>query len=95
MNLLNVFLLASWLPTVVKAAGYSASTAVLVGTTLQVGALIGTVVLGWLIERLGFIPVLSTCFLIAYINVARAYRCFCCLLSCSLQGGASLAPNLA
>ena len=25
---------------------------------------------GWLIERLGFIPVLSTCFLIACINVA-------------------------
>jgi AAHS family 4-hydroxybenzoate transporter-like MFS transporter len=70
MNLLNVFLLASWLPTVVKAAGYSTSTAVLVGTTLQVGAMIGTVVLGWLIERLGFVPVLSTCFVIACINVA-------------------------
>jgi len=70
MNLVNVFLLASWLPTVAKTAGYSTSTAVLVGTTLQVGALIGTVVLGWLIERLGFIPVLTTCFLIACINIA-------------------------
>ena len=70
MNLLNVFLLASWLPTVMKAAGYSTSTAVLVGTTLQVGAMIGTVVLGWLIEKHGFIPVLSTCFIIACINVA-------------------------
>jgi AAHS family 4-hydroxybenzoate transporter-like MFS transporter len=70
MNLLNVFLLASWLPTVVRAAGYSTSTAILVGTTLQVGALIGTVVLGWLIERLGFIRVLSACFVIACINVA-------------------------
>lgn len=70
LNLLNVFLLASWLPTVVRAAGYSTSTAVLVGTTLQVGALIGTVVLGWLIERRGFIPVLTTCFVVACINVA-------------------------
>jgi AAHS family 4-hydroxybenzoate transporter-like MFS transporter len=70
MNLLNVFLLASWLPTVMRAAGYSTSTAVLVGTTLQVGAVIGTIVLGWLIERLGFIPVLSTCFIVACMNVA-------------------------
>ena len=70
MNLLNVFLLASWLPTVVKAAGYSTSTAVLVGTTLQVGALIGTVVLGWLIEKLGFVRVLGTCFVVACVNVA-------------------------
>jgi len=70
MNLLNVFLLASWLPTVMKAAGYSTSIAVLVGTTLQVGAVVGTLVLGWLIEKLGFVPVLSTCFVVACINVA-------------------------
>jgi AAHS family 4-hydroxybenzoate transporter-like MFS transporter len=70
MNLLNVFLLASWLPTVMRAAGYSTSTAVLVGTTLQIGAVAGTFVLGWLIEQLGFVPVLSTCFAMACLNVA-------------------------
>src|SRR5207253_9042960 len=35
MNLANVFLLASWLPTVARAAGYSTSQAVLVGAALQ------------------------------------------------------------
>jgi MFS transporter, AAHS family, 4-hydroxybenzoate transporter len=70
MNLLNVFLLASWLPTVMKAAGYSTRTAVLIGTTLQVGSVVGTLVLGWLIEKRGFIPVLSVCFLVACLNVA-------------------------
>ncbi len=70
MNLLNVFLLASWLPTVMRAAGYSTSIAVLVGATLQVGAVMGTLVLGWLIEIFGFLPVLSACFFIACANVA-------------------------
>ncbi len=70
MNLLNVFLLASWLPTVMRSAGYSTSTAVLVGTTLQVGAVVGTLVLGWWIEKFGFVRVLTICFVIACINVA-------------------------
>ena len=43
MNLLNLYSLASWLPTVVRDAGYSAQTAVLVGTVLQVGGTLGTV----------------------------------------------------
>lgn len=53
-----------------RSAGYSTSIAVLVGTTLQVGAVIGTVVLGWLIGRFGFVPVLTTCFLVACVNIA-------------------------
>ncbi|MDP8990710.1 MAG: MFS transporter [Acidobacteriota bacterium] len=62
MNLLNLFFLSSWLPTVIKDSGYSTSTAVLVGTTLQVGGMLGTFGMGWLIDRFGFIPVLGTSF---------------------------------
>jgi len=51
MNLLNLYSLASWLPTVVRDAGYSARTAVLVGTVLQVGGTLGTVGLAWLVRR--------------------------------------------
>jgi MFS transporter, AAHS family, 4-hydroxybenzoate transporter len=70
MNLLNLYFLASWLPTVVRDAGRSASTAVLAGTILQVGGTIGTVGLAWLIGRLGFIPVLTASFGLASVTIA-------------------------
>jgi AAHS family 4-hydroxybenzoate transporter-like MFS transporter len=70
MNLLNLYFLASWLPTVVRDAGHSASTAVLAGTVLQVGGTIGTVGLAWLISRLGFIPVLTASFGVASVTIA-------------------------
>jgi AAHS family 4-hydroxybenzoate transporter-like MFS transporter len=70
MNLLNLYSLASWLPTVMRDAGYSTSTAVLVGTILQVGGTIGTFGLAWLIARHGFVPVLATSFAVACISIA-------------------------
>lgn len=70
MNLLNLYSLASWLPTVVRDAGYSTSTAVLVGTILQVGGTIGTFGLAWLIAHRGFIPVLAASFAIASLSIA-------------------------
>jgi AAHS family 4-hydroxybenzoate transporter-like MFS transporter len=70
MNLLNLYFLSSWLPTVVRDAGYSTRIAVLVGTTVQVGAAIGTIVNGWLIDRLGFRKLLTTCFGIACVSIA-------------------------
>lgn len=69
MNLLNLYFLASWMPTVVRDAGHSASTAVLAGTALQVGGTIGTVGLAWLIARLGFTQVLGTSFGIACLAI--------------------------
>jgi len=70
MNLLNLYSLASWLPTVVRDAGYSASTAVLVGTILQVGGTLGTFGLAWLVPRGGFVRVLASTFAIACVSVA-------------------------
>lgn len=70
MNLLNLYSLASWLPTVVRDRGYSTSTAVLAGTLLQVGGTIGTVGLAWLIARYRFIPVLTTSFAVACVSIA-------------------------
>jgi AAHS family 4-hydroxybenzoate transporter-like MFS transporter len=70
MNLLNLYSLASWLPTVVRDAGYSAQTAVLVGTVLQVGGTLGTVGLAWLVARAGFVRIMSATFLIAALSVA-------------------------
>lgn len=70
MNLLNLYFLSSWLPTVVKGAGYSTSTAVLVGTTAQVAGSMGAIALGWFVHRFGFIPVLAACFGVATANIA-------------------------
>jgi AAHS family 4-hydroxybenzoate transporter-like MFS transporter len=70
MNIYNLYFLSNWLPTVVRGAGYPTSTAVLVGTTLQVGGTLGTFWLTWLIAKRGFIPILTTSFLVAAFSVA-------------------------
>jgi AAHS family 4-hydroxybenzoate transporter-like MFS transporter len=70
LNLLNLYFLASWLPTVAQEAGYSPSTSILVGSTLQIGGTIGALSLGWFIHRLGFVPVLVSCFALACVNIA-------------------------
>ena len=70
MNLLNLYALASWLPTVMSNAGYSGRTALLVGTTNQVGGMLGTIGLAWLVARAGFVRIMSVTFVIAAISVA-------------------------
>jgi AAHS family 4-hydroxybenzoate transporter-like MFS transporter len=70
MNLINLYFLSNWLPTLIKDAGYSTSTAVLAGTALQVGGIIGTLTLGFIINRFGFTRVLIACFLLASASVA-------------------------
>jgi MFS transporter, AAHS family, 4-hydroxybenzoate transporter len=69
-NLLNLFFLANWLPLLSTRMGFSSSTAVLMGTTLQLGGLIGAVFMGPLIDRVGFYRVLTPTFLIAGLAVA-------------------------
>jgi AAHS family 4-hydroxybenzoate transporter-like MFS transporter len=70
MNLLCVYFLANWLPVVMNGAGHSASEAVLAGTMLWVGGVIGNLLLGWLVDRRGFGPVLSLTFAVAAIAIA-------------------------
>ncbi len=69
MNLLNLYSLASWLPTVVTGAGYPQQTAVLVGAILQTGGTVGTFGLAWLIAKRGFIPMLATSFAVACASI--------------------------
>jgi AAHS family 4-hydroxybenzoate transporter-like MFS transporter len=70
MTLLNLYFLSNWLPTLIKDAGYSTTTAVLAGTLLQVGGVVGTLTLGRLIDKRGFVPVLVTSFLFAVFSIA-------------------------
>jgi AAHS family 4-hydroxybenzoate transporter-like MFS transporter len=69
MNLLNLYFLQGWLPTIAKTAGFSTSTAVLIGTMNQVGGFVGALVLGWFVRRSGFAPVLATCFAVASVSI--------------------------
>jgi len=74
MNLLNLYFLSNWLPTIARSAGLSISMAALVGTALQVGGVLGTLVMGPAIDRLGFIKVLVPCFLVAAVAAAMIGR---------------------
>lgn len=70
MNLLNLYFLASWLPTVANQAGYGIRTSVFVGSMEQVAGMIGGLTLGFLVQRFGFVHVLTTCFALACANIA-------------------------
>ncbi|KAA1003749.1 aromatic acid/H+ symport family MFS transporter [Paraburkholderia panacisoli] len=74
MNLLNLYFLSNWLPTIARSAGLSTSTAILVGTALQLGGVAGTVVMGPIIDRVGFFKVLIPAFLLAAVSIATIGR---------------------
>jgi MFS transporter, AAHS family, 4-hydroxybenzoate transporter len=54
MSLLDLYFLASWLPTVINDLGASVSLAVVIGSLLQVGGVVGTLALGSVIDRFSF-----------------------------------------
>jgi AAHS family 4-hydroxybenzoate transporter-like MFS transporter len=70
MNLLNLYLLSNWLPSLMRDSGYSNTIAVNSGSVFQIGGVVGTLVLGLFIRRFGFTVVLSMCFGIACISIA-------------------------
>jgi len=70
MNLLNLYFLSNWLPTVVRGLGYSNSGAIRAGAMVQVGGTVGAFALGWFVHKLGFVPVLTSCFLLGALSIA-------------------------
>ena len=70
MSLLDLYFLALWIPTVVNAMGASVSLAALAGGLLQLGGIIGSLTLGWFIQRFGSAPVLATAYAVASISIA-------------------------
>ena len=69
-NLLNLFFLANWLPTIISGAGYGGGVGIALGIALQIGGVIGTVAMGVLIDRLGFYRVLVPALLLAAASIA-------------------------
>jgi AAHS family 4-hydroxybenzoate transporter-like MFS transporter len=70
MNIVNAYFVASWLPTVVRDMGYSTSTGVNVGATLQVGGVVGTLAIAGFLPRIGFVRVLVACFAVETVAIA-------------------------
>jgi len=54
MSLLDIYFLALWLPTVLNDLGATVSVAVLIGSMLQIGGVVGTFALGSVIDRFSF-----------------------------------------
>jgi AAHS family 4-hydroxybenzoate transporter-like MFS transporter len=70
LSLLDVYLLVSWLPTALNQAGVPAQTAIILGSLLQVGALIGTMLCGLGLDRFGGNRVLVPAYLVAALSIA-------------------------
>jgi len=70
MSLLVIYLLSSWLPTLLRGTGLSLRTAALVTTMFQVGGTVGAIVLGWLMDRINPHYVLATSYALAGVFIA-------------------------
>jgi len=69
-NLLNLYFLSNWLPTIAASAGMSTETAVMLGTALQIGGVVGSVLMGPVIDRIGFYKMLVPSFALAAVTIA-------------------------
>lgn len=69
MSLLDLYLLANWLPTVLHDLGVSVSMSVAIGAMLQVGGVVGTFALGRIIDRFSF-RALALTYLCAAVAIA-------------------------
>jgi len=68
-NLLDLYFISSWLPTIIQDVGIAQQRAILITTLLQVGGTIGAVVLGRLLDRRLSFRVLALTYLGATICV--------------------------
>lgn len=76
MNMLCVYLLASWIPVLMSGAGHSPSQAVLAGTAMWLGGLAGGWLLGWCVDRRGFGTVLAPTFIVSAIAIILFSLCY-------------------
>ena len=70
MNMIALYFLSSWMPTLAKLTGMSLESSVMLGATLQLGGTFGTIIMGRLIDKNGFHKVLIPCFTVAAIFIA-------------------------
>jgi len=69
MNLLNLYFLSSWLPTIISDDGVPVSTAIRLTALFQISGIGGAIVLGLILDRFFSFWVLAACYLWAAISV--------------------------
>ncbi|MFJ3057021.1 MFS transporter [Herbaspirillum sp. NPDC087042] len=72
MSLLIIYLISSWLPTLLTHAGASMSRASLVTSTFQIGGTLGAIVLGRFMDRAGAHRTLSLAYVLGAVCVAMS-----------------------
>jgi AAHS family 4-hydroxybenzoate transporter-like MFS transporter len=70
MNLLNLYFLNSWLPTIISDAGIPVDTAIRLTSLFQIGGIAGAVVLGRLLDRTFSFAILAGCYVWAAVFVS-------------------------
>ena len=70
MNLLNLYFLANWLPTVINNAGISMSKSAAITSLLQIGGTIGVLCFGWVFDRVSPFKMLAGAYLVAGFFIA-------------------------
>ncbi|MHA3114015.1 MFS transporter [Acinetobacter sp. ANC 4193] len=70
LNMISLYFLANWLPTLAKESGLSLNQALLIGSTLQLGGTVGSIVMGLKMDKIGFYKILIPVFIVAAISVA-------------------------
>ena len=70
MNLINLYMLSTWLPTIARGMGLTATAAVMIGTMFQTGGAVGSIAIAKPIEKWGFFGVLTACFGGAAVMIA-------------------------
>jgi AAHS family 4-hydroxybenzoate transporter-like MFS transporter len=70
MSLLDVYMLVSWLPTLMDAVGAPARIAIYIGVILQFGGFVGAFPLGYLLDRYGARAVMLPSYLLGAAAIA-------------------------
>ncbi len=70
MGLMDLYLLASWLPTTLNGQGISIPVAALIAGFLQVAGAVGALTLGPIVDRYGPTPALPAAYLLAALSIA-------------------------
>ena len=67
MSLLVFYLLTSWMPTILKTAGFSTQQFSLIAAMFPFGGVIGAVIMGWYMDKLNPTNVIRYAYLFAFI----------------------------
>jgi AAHS family 4-hydroxybenzoate transporter-like MFS transporter len=69
MNLLNLYFLNSWLPTIISDSGIAVGTAIVITSLFQLGGTVGALLLGGVLDRTRSFGVLALCYLWAAVSI--------------------------